>query len=305
MKTNLSLILITLFFLSCGKQNADLSLKLEKGKEYKQVTQTNATISQEINGQLLNMGMKMNATMVFHVIDITNDGYEMETRFEKLGMSMSMPQGAIEFSSEKNDKTDIMSTVLAAMKNKIFSLTLSKTGKVIEVRNIDNLWSTTINAFAQLNEIQKEQIQAQIMKAYGGDAIKGSIESVTAIYPENPVNEGDKWNVNTKLEAGMSANMVANYEFSEIKKDFAVIKGKSTIETNDKDAYIETNGMPLKYDLKGSQTSEIKVDVKTGWIIEAKINQEIKGDAFIKENPQMPEGMKIPMVMKSEMLIKN
>ena len=49
--------------------------------------------------------------------------------------------------------------------------------------------------------------------------------------------------------------------------------------------------------------SEIKVDKNTGWIIEAIINQSITGDAYIKENPQLPNGMKIPMTMINEMVI--
>ena len=63
--------------------------------------------------------------------------------------------------------------------------------------------------------------------------------------------------------------------------------------------------MPMKYDMSGSMSSEIKVDKETGWIIEATITQEITGDAYIKENPQIPEGMKIPMTMINEMTIRN
>ncbi|MFB6319992.1 hypothetical protein ACE1EF_15510 [Saccharicrinis sp. FJH54] len=43
----------------------------------------------------------------------------------------------------------------------------------------------------------------------------------------------------------------------------------------------------------------------TGWIIQAKIEQKIIGDSYIKENPQLPDGMKMPMVMANEMLITN
>jgi len=126
---------------------------------------------------------------------------------------------------------------------------------------------------------------------------------VTAIFPDNPVNKGDKWTIKTNLESGMAALMTTEYEFTDLGSDYAMIKGNSVIETEDKDAYIESNGMPMKYDLTGSMISEIKVDKETGWIIEANINQEIKGDAYIKGNPQLPNGMKIPMIMKNEMTI--
>ena len=60
--------------------------------------------------------------------------------------------------------------------------------------------------------------------------------------------------------------------------------------------------MPVQYDLTGEMQSEIKVDKVTGWIIEANIRQDVKGDVYIKENSKIPGGMKIPMVMKNDMV---
>lgn len=305
MKTIFTLILTVFVLTSFQTQNSDLSLKLEKGKEYKQITNSKTTIIQEVNGQKVNMVMTIKGTMTFLVKDITENGYNMDAKFEELSMSMQMPQGLMEFSSEKNDANDIFSTILGAMKDKAFGITMSKTGKITDVKNVEALWSTAINTFDQLSEMQKEQIKAQIMKAYGGEALKGNIEMVTAIYPDSPANRGDKWTINTKLESGMSANMTTDYEFAELTSEYALIKGKSTIVTADKDAYIESNGMPMKYDLTGSMDSEIKVDKNTGWIIEATINQKIEGDTYIKENPQLPNGMKIPMTMINDMVITN
>lgn len=305
MKTIFTLILTVFVLTSCQTQNSDLSLKLEKGKEYKQITNSKATIIQEVNGQKMNMVMTIKGTMTFLVKDITENGYNMDAKFEELSMSMQMPQGLMEFSSEKNDANDIFSTILGAMKDKAFGITMSKTGKITDVKNVEALWSTAINTFDQLPEMQKEEIKAQIMKAYGGEALKGNIEMVTAIYPDSPANRGDKWTINTKLESGMSANMTTDYEFAELTSEYALIKGKSTIVTADKEAYIESNGMPMKYDLTGSMDSEIKVDKNTGWIIEATINQKIEGDTYIKENPQLPNGMKIPMTMINDMVITN
>lgn len=305
MRTIFTLIFVSIILSPCKSQSTDLSLKLEKGTEYKQITNSKATIIQEVNGQKINMVMTINGTMTFLVKEITEIGYDMDTKFEKLSMSMQLPQGTMEFNSEKNDINDIFSTILGAMKNKTFNVTMSKTGKIIEVKNVESLWETAINQFDQLPKMQKEQVKAQIVKAYGPEALKGNIEMVAAIYPENPVNKGDKWTISTNLESGMPAKMSTDYEFTELTSDYALIKGNSTIKTADKDAYIESNGMPLKYDLKGSMISEIKVDRNTGWIIEALINQEIKGDAYLKENPQMPDGMKIPMTMINEMVIKN
>ncbi len=305
MRTIFTFILFAILYVPCQAQSTVLKLNLEKGKEYKQITNSKVTIIQDLNGQQVNMVMAIKGAMTFFVKSVNANDYNMEVKFEQLSMSMQMPQGTMEFSSEKNDENDIFSTILGAMKNKAFEVLMSKTGKIVEVRNVELLWETAINQFDQLPEMQKEQLKAQIVKSYGAKALKGNIEMVTAIYPDSPVNIGDKWTINTNVESGMSAKMTTDYELTGLTPDFIFIQGNSTIETADKEAYIESNGMPLKYDMKGTMLSEIKVDKNTGWIVEATINQEIKGDSYIKENPKMPNGMKIPMTMKNEMIITN
>ncbi|MBB6612866.1 hypothetical protein H7F15_17625 [Pontibacter sp. Tf4] len=300
--------LFTLFFslilsVSVFAQKAGLSLNLQKDQVYKQVTTSKGTIVQDFNGQKLNMVMIMAGTMSYRVKSVSPAGYNMEVSFDNLSMAMQVPQGNVEFNSEKNDPNDIFSTVLNAMKNKPFRVVMSKSGKVTEIDGVDAMWGSTIDQFSQLSDAQKAQIKAQIMKSYGEEAMKGSIETATAIYPEKPVNKGDKWTVSTKLEAGMSANLNTEFQYAENTADHALLRGTSTIATADKDAYIETNGIPMKYDITGSQVSEIKVDKKTGWILEAKINQNMKGDAHIKDNPQLPGGMTIPMTIESETTI--
>lgn len=299
-------LIFTVFIYSFGiAQSTDLMLNLEEGQVYRQRTSSTATINQNISGQEINMVMTINGTMSFLVKSQTAAGYELETSFNSLSMSMEMPQGKLEFSSENADSTDVFSTILSAMKEKSFLTIMDKKGKVSEVRNVESLWDNAINNFEQIPPMQREQIKAQIMKAYGAEALKGNMEMVTSIYPEKPVQIGDKWNVVTNLESGISAIMTTEYELVTIADDYVQIGGSSVIQTADKDAYVETNGMPLKYDMKGSMVSEIKVDKSTGWIREAKISQEISGDAYIKGNSQMPEGLKIPMVMKNELLITN
>lgn len=305
MKTIFTLIITSIVLISCQTRKSDLTLKLEAGKEYQQKTDMVTSVTQDMDGQKIYMEISSKAIMTFLVKSVNKTDYHMDVKYDSMNMTMQTPWGVVEFSSTKSDPDDFLSTLLKGMMNKPFEAIVSKTGKVIEVKGVEAMLDAMIDQFDQVTEEEKEQARSQVIKAYGSEAFKGSLDMVLAIYPGNPVNKGDRWNIDTKLESGMSANMSTEYEFTELTSDYAVIKGISIIETEDKDAYMEANGMPMKYDLKGSMTSEIKVDKKTGWIIEAKIDQEIGGDAYIKENPQVPNGMKIPMIMKNNMTITN
>lgn len=305
MRITFSLLLLFVTLTACQAEKTNLALNLEKGKVYKQVTNSKSTITQDFNGQKVNMVMTVKGKISYKVVSVNPSDYDFEVEYESLGMIMELPQGKMEFSSDKNDEKDILSSLLSKLTGKTFNIKMAKNGKVLEVNNFESQLESLFDDFTHIPEAELVQIKKQLTKAYGADSFKGGIEMVTAIFPDNPVNKGDKWIIKTKLESGMGALMTTEYEFNELGSDYAIIKGNSVIKTEDKDAYIESNGIPMKYDLTGSMISDIKVDKETGWIIEATVNQEIKGDAYIKEMPQMPNGMKIPMVMKTETTITN
>lgn len=286
-------------------QKTDLALRLEEGATYKQVTQATITTDQEFDGQKMNIRMTISGTMSFHVKEATSSAYTMDTTFDTLKMTMQLPQGEMVFDSESNDENDIFSKMFSAIIGQPFKVVMNPAGEVVNVQEVENLWEKMIDQFDEIPQAQREQLKAQLLKAFGEKALKGNIEMTTAIYPDHTVNKGDTWVVHTSIETGMAAKIKTNYEFVETTDAYAVIKGTSSIETEDKDAYIQINGMDIKYDLTGTMTSVIKVDKNSGWIIESTINQEITGDTYIKENPQIPNGMKIPMRMQNNMIITN
>lgn len=303
MKKILGFVFLLLLATSCDAKKERLELNLTKGETYTQQMASSMSILQTINGQEVKTNMSVHGKMTYKVIDIQNSVYEIEVRYESLALKMSMPGGTMEFSSEKNDANDILSTLLGVMKNKPFLVKMTKTGKVNEVKNIENLFSDMFIKTPTLNEMQQKQIRQQLMQAYGEQAFKGNLEMCSAIFPDSTVAKGDKWVIKTKLASGMAANMETSYELKETEDTFYIISGISKIATADKDAYIQSNGMPLKYDMTGTMTSEIKINRKTGWVIESKTSQTIQGTAQIKDNPQMPGGMSIPMTMNNEMTV--
>lgn len=303
MKRIFHLLIALVLFTTCQAQKQKLELNLTKGEIYTQKMESNVSILQSVNGQQVNMNMSINAKMAYKVTDIQNAVYDMEVSYESLIMKMSLPNGTMEFSSEKEDENDIFSTILGTMKNKPFLVKMTKAGKVNEVKNIEAVFSNMFDKFPQLNDVQKQQIKGQIMQAYGEKAFKGNMEMCSAIFPDSPVAKGDKWTINTQLEAGMSAKMETVYELKEMSDSHYQIFGNSKIETADKDAYIESNGMPLKYDMAGTMTSDIKIDNKTGWTKSALIDQSLKGTAYVKDNPQIPGGLTIPMTMNNKMIL--
>ncbi len=298
-----TLIISLLLFTSVQAQKVELSMNLKVGERYGQTSESKISINQVVNGQALDIGMVVRGGMTFLVLSANKEEYEMEMMYEHLSMKIDHPKGAMEFDSEKAHGDDIMSTILSSITMKPIGIVMTRAGIVSEVSDMDSIWTHVFEEFSKVPEDQINQARGQINEAYGSAALKANIEMVTAIFPDHRVGVGDEWTVNTTMEAGMTVNVTTTYKLEEIQADFYVITGDSKLQTADKEAIVDANGMSMKYDLSGVLLSRIRLNRESGWIIEGKSTQDIKGNAYVQASPTMPMAMTIPMTMKNETVI--
>lgn len=304
-------IIYTLLALMCLRsafgQSVELKLNLELGKVYPQLMHSKALVIQDINGQKINIDVTLGGKLTYLIKAVGENDYQMEVEYKRLSMSMSFPQGSANFDSEKKDKSDAFSTLLGEMVNKPFQITMTKIGKITDVKNIEPLIEDVLSHFTELPAEQLAQLKEQFLKSFGEEAFKASFESLSAIYPSKPVAKGENWKIKTTMGSGsgMTADVMSTYTLSAIDSKSHVIVGNSIITSTNSDTYSPVNGMPTRYDLSGAMKSEIVLDKATGWVIEAKINQELQGRVYIKKNEKLPDGLTIPMVMKNSMVYKN
>jgi len=175
---------------------------------------------------------------------------------------------------------------------------------VENISGLDQLWDDMIENVDELPEAQKKQMKMQIKNMYGEKAMKGSMESGMAIYPEKPVKKGEQWIIASTIETGMVALSTATFTYVGKEGELARIEGIAEISTEDAQAYSEVNGMEMRFELEGKATSSYLVDRKSGWVMKAEHVQEIEGSSFLKESPQIPDGMEVPIKIKNKLVIK-
>jgi len=302
------LLLVTIFLISyvaCFAQKTTLALNLTQGNTYYMVTGTNMAISQTINGQLQNVNSSLTAKMAFTVTKVMDTSYVMQVKYDRIGMQMELPSGTMSFESDKNDKNDIFSTIMGNMINKPFSIVMSKTGKVLSIASTEALSKGLFDNVTQLTEEQKAQFREQLMKSFGPDAFKSNIEIGTAVFPNVKVAVNDTWSVKNHSEDGMQTKMTTIFTLNQVTASAYMVHGESIISPQNGNDYTEMNGMPMKYTVNGTSQYDLKIDKESGWIAEARINQVIKGNVEIKDNPKLPGGMIIPMVITDDQTISD
>lgn len=287
---------------SANEKKADLGLNLKTGETYSQIYISNTSITQTVYGMEQVIKMDITGGMDFYVNENLGESYLMSASYSSLIMKMNTPMGEMLFSSE-SEGVDVFSTLIKTMIGKEFTLEMSRDGTISRIENLDNIFKGMFESFPQLTEPQKQQILTQLRQAYGEKSFKGNIEMITAIFPNKEVKVGEKWENSVKLESGMSGFMNNTFTLVDLNSDAIIIEGTSQISTEDKDAYVDVNGMPTRYNLTGKMQSSYKLDPESNWVVEGKIEQEISGDAQIKDSPNLPGGITIPMVIKNDMTI--
>ena len=304
MKKITSCLAVFLLVTAISQAQQKLQLNLKKGRSYKQVTYNDASITQNIMGQDLKITLGVQSTMTFLVVNANRNDYDMEVSFDNMNLSMGSLQGNLEFDSENPADDDAYSQIMSGVVGESFHIKMSRSGKVLEISGIEAIWEA---AFADQNisGSEKAQIMTQLNQTYGSDAIKGNIEMVTAIFPEDKVSQGDRWTSEVEVNSGAKAIATNTYVYKGTQDGLHQIAGSGTITTSKEGTVINTNGMELTMNLNGTIESEISVNAASGWIVKARINQKIDGTADIAGNAQMPDGFSIPMKIRNEMTITN
>ena len=280
-------------------QKQVLGFNLSVGDTYYHVMQTKSQINETFNGQDITIDIDVSGKVSFKVLQKNDTVYNMNVSYEQLIMTMNLPTGKSTYSTE-SDAQDVMSKVLRAFKGKFFIMTMTRFGRILEIKNLDTIFGSIVNAISEVPDQQKVQVKAQLQQSFGEKAFKGNFELVTYIYSNTPVDVGNNWTVYTVLENNVKANMTSTFELKQKDRSFNLITGFSTITPITTGAPAQINGMPTKYDLNGTSDWQLKVDSKTGWVMEGHMKQHIKGSAQIQDNPKIPGGMDIPMAIETE-----
>jgi len=304
MKRILTILFIALLCNTCYSQNK-IELNLTKGKVYNQKMSMVMAIKQAVNNMDVNINMTINGSTAFTVTDYKAGVYDINVAYTALSVKTDMQGGqSISFDSEKADEKDVVSTSLGLMKNKPFHMKMNRQGKVLEITNVNQLFTSVFEKFSHLAPEEKQKLQGQIEQSFGEKAFRNNMENMMSFYPQKPVGKGSTWTMkNNIVSANVEMQMENNYKLDEVTATQYLISGISKMSSPNTDTYVEVNGMSAKTAITGDVTANMKIDKKTGWIDEAISSMSLKGSVSIKGNDKLPDGITIPMEISGKATI--
>lgn len=290
--------------IQCFAQKYTLALNLKPDSTYYLSQDANLTIVETIDGQDQLISTLINGRLSHKVIAVRDSTYELEVRYQSIGMHMVIGERRIDFSSDNKNSQDVYTKIMMGMLDKPFTVIISRKGKVLEVKNIEKLYSDMLVNLPQITEAQKAQFKNQMEQSFGDKAIKGNFQDVFAMFPATVVGLNDTWESSTLLESVVTATTTTTYSLRQITDKNYLIHGDAVIKADGSAEFKQINGMPLRYiNISGTAITDLKLDKATGWITEAKISKNIKGTIEIKDNPRIPGGMTFPMTVTGDMTV--
>jgi hypothetical protein len=288
----------------CRAQYVKLALNLTKGQTYYQNTKAVATVEQTVNGVHSNIGTTITGRTSFKIIGIRDSLYDIEMRYESLSLKLLIPgAGDISYNADDVKPNDPISGMFAAFKNQPIKVVLTKTGNIQLLDGIDAIISRVVDGFPGTDAAQKAQMKSMLQQSFGERGFRSNFEMGTAVFPSIPVRKGVVWVINSQLQSARPANVHAVYDLRDITDTYYLIHVNSKIDYLNKDAFENSGGVLMRYNLDGQVSGDIVIDKVTGWVKQSTINQSIGGTTEMKKDAMSAPNMIIPMVMKSDIVI--
>lgn len=274
-----------------------LEFNLEEGKIYHQKIESSTSTTQTVQGIDQVAKQEITSELAIKVKDRGTGENTYTLNYENLAVVFEQGPSKQSFTSDTSslESVDPMSRIFSAMTDEDFDAVINYKG---EVQRFSGLQEVINNATAGLGA-EGQNLTAQLSESFGDAGMKQSIESLTAIIPAEPVKPGSTWN--KKQTAGMSTPMILDntYTLKDISDGVATIEvnGKASVAPDN--AHIEVQGMAATIYLDGTHTGTIRMDVNTGWVESATLTDDVAGSITLDPNAEMPEGMTVPLQIKT------
>jgi hypothetical protein len=294
-------------------EKIDLKLNLTEGVTYSTLMIMDQKISQTVQGRPIDVNQIMSMTMDSEVLAVEPNGTTTLTvTYSTMKLKMDGPMGTIDYDSQNpvidsNDpQTAMMVAMYSAMLDQKITMKLTPKGKILQIDGFDEMME---NMMDQLPGEDPNMVQAMkdMMKNFiSEDKFEEMGQGMVSTFPDWPVGIGDVWYDTMSLGAGFPIDLDVTNILKDRKDGVTVIESVAKMDMGDPNSsLIEVEGMNMNLQLSGTQNSTTEVDEATGWTIAADTIQNFTGVMKIEPNPQMPEGMAIPMSIKGTVTVKS
>jgi len=269
----------------------ELSLNLAPSDSYdcQMVIQRNIVQSLEIGERTMSQDLKIDWRYDIAAVDSAGN-IVIGITYVRVRVNQSVGPQSLEYDSDNPPEyIDPSMKGYSTLIGSKLKVKLDRHGKVLNLDGAEELVDKMITALNIPESPRREKALQEIRGQFGEEALRNSIQQITAFYPDHPVNVGDTWSKKTVMEAGFPMSIDDEYTLELEGNGAARIKVNSVISSNPDSAEVSVTGVKMYYDIKGSQAGTIDVNETDGLPINSSIDMNFEGTVRVTGVPNQPE----------------
>ncbi|MCM8538199.1 MAG: DUF6263 family protein [Lentisphaeraceae bacterium] len=291
MKKLTVLLLLSLSTLSLAAEKVKLELKLKTGDLFSFEYSMKQKIQQDIQGRKVSTKQHSGTTYDLEVQEQMIDGYfKLKCTYRHAILEMENTMMTVKYNS-RTHKGPIPPPAmgLASLLNQSFTMEVSNSGKVRNVKGMDAIIENMIKSLPANNAALKIQMKAQFNQAFGNESIQKLMQQSFDIYPDTAVGLNDSWKDEHVVKTLYPITVKSNWLLEKFEKGGATLKVDATLTS---DAKFKMGAIECKANLAGTQKGHMTIDLKSGFCRESKLVQDIKGNLDMMQ-------MQVPITIES------
>lgn len=199
----------------------------------------------------------------------------VETAYKSLKMSIIAMGMNLEVDSD-NKETDngekditknpvgMMNKMVAGLVNKKFIIKVDEEGRVLEVIGLEKILTGMIDSMG-IEGAARAQALASMKDQFSDQSVKDQFSQVFTIFPNKEIKVGDKWTKTFSTSGKMGGAYSTEYTVKGIEGDHVSLITRTKIAS-----------LSGGDDITGTQSGNMLVDSKTGLMINAEFDQDLK-----------------------------
>lgn len=254
-----------------GQKTYVLKQNYPVGKKYEYSLTTNQIIKQKIGATNVNLTQNIVTDYTFEILGDFSGNKNINVVYNRIFMKSIADGNTMTLDSDVPDSTK--TNPFSGLKGANFSMVWAPNGEVKSVNGIDKMVAKM--AVEMTNDTsQIKQIQNSLRQQFNADMVKQTMESSFKIYPDQPVKIGDSWTVDTKMHMSMPIETVTKFTLKAVNDGVATLGVSGTLVSN---SSFENMGNEIETDLKGTNSGNVDINIKTGMVINSHLRVDLFG----------------------------
>lgn len=300
---NKGMFAFKLFKIFGGSKTADSTMALPFSLHYRVGTMMSYTVSTEdettveTSEKKITNVSKTDIRLVYEVIKDSGSQYLIKLTFDKIHQYSKKDDVEKDLDADNGKiSIDPAERILGVMKSAPLWVTMNQKGKVLNVDGYKVMEDSLLKATGvKANNEEVAYFQKKLEKLVDEGFIKNILEQGVGIFPEKPVNEGDKWSrKESQTISGLKMDENTTYKLVSVEDGMINLTAETQIDNQGTD--LKTMGYSVNTSLHGDANSSYDIESATGFLVGSKQESTLKGTLQMM-------GQELPIKIRSTKLV--